>query len=179
MQLIYFGEASSPICTNIDNQCINTNDSNNYLVKNIDCKVNLCPLHSFCFLGSCVCHPGYTNYNCDEKIKGFPFNRLDCPNLLMNDTIQLDFISILEYVEELIYTNKEKDIQLFELQEKLDYKTKELKEYENILCFHSSDSDDEDDSLKDLNSLKEKENEKEYENILNNCSEEIREEKIF
>lgn len=82
--------SSSPICTNIDNQCINTNDSDNYLVKNIDCKVNLCPLHSFCFLGSCVCHPGYTNYNCDEKIKGFPFNILDCPNLLMNDTIQLD-----------------------------------------------------------------------------------------
>jgi len=95
---------------------------------------------------------------------------------LFNKTMQLDIISISEYVEELIENNKKKDIQLFELQEKLDYKTKELKEYENILCFHSSDSDDEDDYLKDLNSLKEKENEKEFENILNNCSEEIREE---
>jgi hypothetical protein len=95
---------------------------------------------------------------------------------LFNDTIQLDFIYISDYIQELINDNKKKDIELFELQEKLDYKTKELKEYENILCFHSSDSDDEDDSLKDLNSLKEKENEKEYENILNNCSEEIREE---
>ena len=93
---------------------------------------------------------------------------------LFNDTIQLDFISISDYIQELINDNKKKDIELFELQEKLDYKTKQLLEYENILCFHSSD--DEDDSLKDLNSLKEKENEKEYENILNNCSEEIREE---
>ena len=93
---------------------------------------------------------------------------------LFNDTIQLDFISISDYIQELINDNKKKDIELFELQEKLDYKTKQLLEYENILCFHSSD--DEDDSLKDLNSVKEKENEKEYENILNNCSEEIREE---
>jgi hypothetical protein len=91
---------------------------------------------------------------------------------LFNDTIQLDFIYISDYIQELINDNKKKDIELFELQEKLDYKTKQLLEYENILCFHSSD--DEDDSLKDLNSLKE--NEKEFENILNNCSEEIREE---
>ena len=93
---------------------------------------------------------------------------------LFNDTIQLDFISISDYIQELINDNKKKDIELFELQEKLDYKTKELHEYENILCFHSSD--DEDDSLREINSIKEKEDEKEYENILNNCSEEIREE---
>ena len=95
---------------------------------------------------------------------------------LFNQTIQLDFISILEYVEELIYTNKEKDIQLFELQEKLDYKTKELKEYENILCFHSSDSEDEESLLLNKDVKENNTDEKEFENILNNCSEEIREE---
>jgi len=84
---------------------------------------------------------------------------------LFNDTIQLDFISISDYIQELINDNKKKDIELFELQEKLDYKTKELHEYENILCFHSSD--DEEDIIN---------NEKEVENILNNCSKEIREE---
>jgi len=89
---------------------------------------------------------------------------------LFNDTIQLDFICISDYIQDLINDNKKKDIELFELQEKLDYKTKQLLEYENILCFHSSD--DEDDSLKEINNIKEKE----YENILNNCSEEIREE---
>lgn len=93
---------------------------------------------------------------------------------LFNDTIQLDFIYISDYIQELINDNKKKDIELFELQEKLDYKTKQLLEYENILCFHSSD--DEDDSLKEINSIKEREDEKEYEKILNNCSEEIREE---
>ena len=90
-----------PICTSIDNKCIsndnNDNNSNNnnlkQIMKNIDCKENQCPLHSFCYLGSCVCYPGYTNYNCDKKLTyeiGFPFKIYDCPNLLKNDTIQLD-----------------------------------------------------------------------------------------
>ena len=93
---------------------------------------------------------------------------------LFNNTIQLDFISISDYVQELIDNNKKKDIKLFELQEKLDYKTKQLLEYENILCFHSSD--DEEETLKDSIFLSEEKEEKEYEDIIKNCSQEIREE---
>jgi len=85
--------SKSPICSNIDNKCFNV-DNNNINIKNIDCKEkNFCPLHSFCYLGACVCHPGYNSYNCDKKLtyeNGFPYNILDCPNLIMNDTIQLD-----------------------------------------------------------------------------------------
>lgn len=55
-----------------------------------------CSIHSTCFMGTCLCHPGYTGPTCDEKKKrANPWYTADCPNLAadkllsynINDTI--------------------------------------------------------------------------------------------
>jgi hypothetical protein len=78
--------SNSPICTNIDNKCnyFNNSNVNNDIIKTIkgstDCQYG-CPKNSFCYLGTCICHPGFTGHDCGIRLKGNPFNILDCPNL--------------------------------------------------------------------------------------------------
>jgi hypothetical protein len=50
----------------------------------LNCKLQV---HSECFLGSCVCHPGYDGENCDVPLS--PANKWytrHCPNLLSANT---------------------------------------------------------------------------------------------
>lgn len=57
------------------------------------CKMNKCPLHSFCFLGACPCHPGYTGKDCQDRIpyeKSNPWYTLHCPNLKMTLTFDIN-----------------------------------------------------------------------------------------
>jgi hypothetical protein len=55
------------------------------------CQRTLCPTNSFCFLGTCPCHPGYTGARCEVKLEvANPWYTKSCPNLQMQNTIDIN-----------------------------------------------------------------------------------------
>lgn len=90
-----FGEEdiAHPICTEPRGQCI----APTYSVPDETYKINAaryscngkCSAHSTCYLGTCLCHPGYEGTNCDVRMSiANPWYTADCPNLL--DEYSLD-----------------------------------------------------------------------------------------
>lgn len=58
-------------------------------LMDFQCTQSPCNKHSICFLGDCVCKPGYIGDNCDEKTTN-PWYSKHCPNLGMEDTIDIN-----------------------------------------------------------------------------------------
>ena len=51
-----------------------------------------CSIHSTCFMGTCLCHPGYTGTTCNEKKKiANPWYTADCPNLAVDKLLSYNF----------------------------------------------------------------------------------------
>jgi hypothetical protein len=57
------------------------------------CQKSKCPQNSFCFLGSCPCHPGYSGESCETKVDiaaANPWYTKNCPNLQKSFTVDID-----------------------------------------------------------------------------------------
>ena len=61
-----------------------------YLKKDPLCLENICSEHSFCFLGSCMCHPGYDGSECSKKmLLANHWYTDNCPNLMSENTADI------------------------------------------------------------------------------------------
>ena len=83
-----------PHCTSANVTTSRNSSSISYLSSplRIDalCERDPCPSHSFCFLGSCACHPGYSASSlCSNRTATVaaanPWYTADCPNLALNN----------------------------------------------------------------------------------------------
>ena len=68
-----------------------TNEHRAHVIKNDPmCTTTLCTKHSICFLGACICHPGWHGDACDQKLEpANPWYTTNCPNLLMENTLDV------------------------------------------------------------------------------------------
>lgn len=49
----------------------------------VTCESKKCSEHATCYLGTCLCHPGYEGADCNERmLEANPWYTSDCPNLL-------------------------------------------------------------------------------------------------
>jgi hypothetical protein len=54
------------------------------------CARSPCPAHSACYLGACVCHPGWHGDTCERKLDvANPWYTSHCPNLFMDNTMDV------------------------------------------------------------------------------------------
>ena len=55
------------------------------------CNAQSCSQHSTCFLGACLCDPGFTGHRCTQRLADMkaanPWYTADCPNLQAVDTL--------------------------------------------------------------------------------------------
>lgn len=93
-------------CTPEDNACkAPTSEIWREPDVDIHCERNPCGAHAYCFLESCLCHPGYGGERCDVRpplAHVNPWFTSPCPNLLQDITYDADFpISLLggEYMQ--------------------------------------------------------------------------------
>lgn len=74
---------NNPACSLEGKKCMNSlTISSNVLTNPRPRACSECPKHSFCFFGSCPCHPGYSGDKCDTTLPiANPWYKAYCPNL--------------------------------------------------------------------------------------------------
>jgi hypothetical protein len=70
----------------------------------------------------------------DQLIQSYQIKQI---HGIYNDTLQQDLISISNFIHKLQMEIKKKDLELFELQEQLDSKIKEIKEYDKLFGYNN------------------------------------------
>jgi hypothetical protein len=81
-------------CSSAHSSC-DTHPSLASVGGNIDvtCAKDSCGVHAFCFLGSCLCHPGYAGAKCETRllqVSANPWFTSPCPNLQQDVTYAID-----------------------------------------------------------------------------------------
>lgn len=80
-------------CTEEDNTCKVLPEIAPYSKRPSSCNTSSCSDHSFCFLGACLCHPGYSGSKCDIRLpasKANPWFTSPCPNLHQEFTFDVN-----------------------------------------------------------------------------------------
>lgn len=76
--------APSPYCSG------ELEKQNREVIKDPLCSLTKCSSHASCYLGSCVCNPGYTGSTCTRKLEpANPWYTQDCFNLKQESTLNL------------------------------------------------------------------------------------------
>ena len=85
-------EARKPACS-VSSDVIEVDSSSKRSQNLFSCSNTTCPVSSFCYLGSCPCHPGYSGSRCEVRSKKSTANRWytkNCPNLDIKETNTID-----------------------------------------------------------------------------------------
>jgi len=91
---------TTPLCSDLTSVVNNSakvikvskNTEDVEIIKNDPlCSKRSCGKHSYCFLGACVCHPGYSGDKCNVKMNiANPWYTYSCPNLHTEFTMDIN-----------------------------------------------------------------------------------------
>jgi len=94
-----FGEKNIPLPTCTDYQGLQCGAPTQSPRENTEDALYLCDgecsVHSTCYLGTCLCHPGYGGPLCDDRMHiANPWYTSDCPNLEASYTLDLNLSDV-------------------------------------------------------------------------------------
>jgi SAM-dependent methyltransferase len=93
-----FGATHPPppvTCTALTTCLGSTGSTSEFLDDTVYTCNDECSAHATCFLGTCMCHPGYDGPTCENKMTvANPWYTADCPNLKDENTLDITRIDV-------------------------------------------------------------------------------------